>query len=215
MMQSKKVDSELHLFMRASTKLLHQKLDHHPLLASLLCPQLSLAQYLSVLRAMYGFIKPLELDIDVFLARKPNLFDYSSRRKVPLMEADLAYLQKWADFNLNDTLFWPRRKIDSLAELVGILYCLEGSMLGARVITRQLRLNLPKEALPAITYFSGYGDETAARWANFWTFAERSCETQAQHQEAAHYAARLFNEMNSHFSACFIESTADLALPVL
>ena len=48
MMQSKKVDSELHLFMRASTKLLHQKLDHHPLLASLLCPQLSLAQYLCI-----------------------------------------------------------------------------------------------------------------------------------------------------------------------
>jgi heme oxygenase len=56
--------------------------------------------------------------------------------------------------------------INSVSEAAGAMYVLEGSTHGGPYIARMIRakLQVPESSL---SYFSAYGDETAARWNYF------------------------------------------------
>ncbi len=156
----------LHERIREATRTAHRQLDHHPLLAPLVHDGLTLEQYSRSLVALHGIYAAIESAVeDTALAAG---FDYAARRKVPAMEADLAALQ--CSPRPSAIRIAPPR---SNSELIGRLYPLEGSTLGAAVICRQVRAG-PGGSWP-LHYFSGYGDATMERWQAFWRFADTAC----------------------------------------
>lgn len=182
--------SALHCRLREATRAPHHTLDHHPLLAPLLDPRLSVAEYGNALAALYGAYAPAEAWILAFLERHPGLFDYRSRRKLPALEADLAALGRSA----------PDTRADVVAEsnigsLIGILYTLEGSTLGGQVIASKL-MRLGGAELP-LRFFGGYGEASRQRWEEFLRFADTACPP-GEYEAAASAAVALFGAFKNH-----------------
>jgi heme oxygenase len=91
------------------------------------------------------------------------------RRARARVEADLRALGRPA------RTAGPELTVADLSDLDGQLgawYVLEGSALGGRVIARRIRDSLG-DAAGALSYFSGEGHGTAARWQRFQSFANR------------------------------------------
>ncbi len=186
--------SSLHTGLRLATKLAHRRLDHHPLLMPLVRTDLTLAQYGNALAALHGVHASTEPAILGFLATTPCLFDYQARRKLAAIGADLQALQR-QPLALATAMPMPA----NVAELVGVLYTLEGATQGGQFIARNLH-GLPPPRLPS-TFFNGYGDQTAALWQAFWEFAESHCPAQ-HHGQAIATAVATFNAIAEHLDNC-------------
>ncbi len=183
-------DDTLHAKLREATKNLHRRLDHHPLLAPLVQPGLDQRQYGDALLALYGVHAPLEDALATFFNQRPGVFDYASRSKTSALKADLAQLGRTPI-----PITVPAHAIGSLAESVGVLYPLEGSMLGAQVILRQLQTRSGGD-LP-VHFFSCYGDLAHVHWRSFLAWADIHCPA-AQHDVAIAAAQRVFNTIIDH-----------------
>lgn len=154
--------------LREATKEPHRELDHHPLMAALLRPQVTLGDYADALAALHGAYAAAEAGILAFLALRPGLFDYAGRLKLPALESDLAMLGR-VPVSHRAPLDVPH----SLGELIGVLYTIEGSTLGGQVIARQLAENLGV-GIP-LSFYRCYGDAVLPRWQAFLEFAEAAC----------------------------------------
>jgi len=185
--------SELHQQLRQATRLAHHALDHHPLLAPLIRPGLTAAQYGLALAALHGVHRQAEPAILAFLAARPGLFDYQARRKLAALESDLAALGR-APLRLDCVVTPPH----SVAALIGMLYTLEGATQGGQYIARHLR-QLPGPALPS-TFFDAYGPLTQQRWAEFLQFAASHCPP-AGHHDAVAAAVAMFEAVRQHLDA--------------
>jgi heme oxygenase len=192
-MKSAHPHSELQHLLRQATKRPHHVLDHHPVLAPLLRPDLSLIQYGNALQALHGVQSIMEASILAFLDQQPGLFDYRSRRKLPALEEDLAALGRE---RLPLDSEFP--VLDSVAGLVGVLYTIEGSANGGQVIARLLR-QLPYDNLP-MAFFNGYGNLSWQRWDEFLEFAETRCRDEDR-EVAAASAALTFDAINRYMDA--------------
>jgi heme oxygenase len=120
------------------------------------------AGYAAVLRALHAFHAAWEPAI----WRDPGVEAAgllpSERRKLPLLERDLAALDvepcapPAADAAAADT-----------AAALGALYVLEGATLGGRVIQRRVAGVLGVTPERGGAYYHGYGGDTGARWKEF------------------------------------------------
>lgn len=91
--------------------------------------------------------------------------DYDRRRRLPLLESDLAALS-----------LRPARPPGAVApacqaEALGMLYVLEGSTLGAQVIRRELAVR--GADLKGLSFLDPYGSHTGAMWRDFLTVLDR------------------------------------------
>jgi len=188
-------ESPLHALLRAATKQPHHALDHHPLLVPLMRAAPQLADYAAALAALHGIHVLAEAAIMAFLAPRPGLFDYTPRRRLSALQADLAQLGKAPPVASAMTLPTP----GNVGALVGMLYTLEGSTLGGRFIYRHLHKCLG-DAVP-LSFFAGYGDASAQRWEEFWQFADAQCPP-AEFPDAARSAVQLFGLIKAHLDHC-------------
>lgn len=182
--------SSLQYLLRQATKLPHHALDHHPVLAPLVRPDLTLVQYGNALEALHGVQVHAEACILAFLEHHPGLFDYQSRLKLGAIESDLAALGR-IPIRLNTKFPVP----ETIGGLVGVLYTVEGSTQGGQVIARTLR-ELPLEDLP-VQFFTGYGDMSQQRWDEFLQFAETHCPEE-EREVAVATAVLLFDAIKCH-----------------
>lgn len=195
MTETRTDNDTLHAKLREATRNLHRRLDHHPLLAPLVQPGLDQRHYGDALLALYGVHAPLEEAIATFFNRQhPGIFDYASRSKTPALTADLAELGRTPS-PTSRSITVPVQEINSLAESVGVLYPLEGSMLGAQVILRQLQTG-SGDHLPT-RFFSCYGDQAHVRWRSFLAWADTHCPA-AQHDIAIAAAQQVFTTIADH-----------------
>jgi heme oxygenase len=186
--------ASMHHLLRQATKQPHHVLDHHPLLAPLVRPDLTVVQYGNGLAALHGIQRRAEEGILAFLDAHPGVFDYQSRLKVWALDADLAALGRLpmgvaANFPLPQTI----------GALVGLLYVIEGSTQGGLMIARLLQ-TLPIGPLP-IAYFSVYGKACNQKWEEFLQFAEGHNSSQEQ-QAAVATAVSAFEAIRCHLDAC-------------
>jgi heme oxygenase len=190
--------SALHSRLREATKASHRELDHHPLLMPLMREGLTAQVYGNCLLALHGVYAPME---NVVCAPAVVAgFDYRVRLKGPAIAADLAELGR--------PLLARIARVPtphSLGALVGMLYTLEGSTLGAQAIRRQLSTG-PCSELP-MRYFSGYGEKTMAHWQSFWEFAEASCP-EGEGDEACESAVATFRIIKRHLDEVCTELLA-------
>lgn len=189
----------LHAQLRQATKSVHHALDHHPLLAPLLRQDLSLAQYGNALAALHGVQVQAEVGIDVFLAAQPGLFDYGPRRKLTALAADLQALGRSA-MPVNTHFVLP----EDVAELVGVLYTIEGATQGGQYIARHIHQR-PAPDWPC-RFFDGYGAQTQPLWRAFWEFADTHCPP-ATYASVIHTAQSMFEAVQRHLDTCWLQLT--------
>lgn len=120
------------------------------------------ADYARFLSLFYGYFGALELSINTSLDVS-IIPDYESRRKTEALKIDLGILNN-NDLKLAASEVLP--VIENHLQSLGALYVIEGSTLGGKIISKMIKDQLQTELL-AITFFSGYGDESASMWNTF------------------------------------------------
>jgi len=188
--------------LRQATRAQHHLLDHHPLLASLMGPGLTMAGYGFILSSLHGAQKSLEDTLEkafaLFPGRLSDSFELAPR--LPQLEQDLADLERQG---------WPvpppmpspasLAGCDNLGSLLGLLYVQEGARLGSEVITRTLAKRLPQAPM---TYFAQA--KGAVRWPAYEALAQRlSEENEVEITRLACQAAQaVFTLYLNHMDAC-------------
>lgn len=151
----------------------------------------SRAAYRAHLEQMWGFYASLEPRITGRLAA-PLLDDLEERRKLPLLERDLAALGA------------PGAQVSGLprcldvpdcadaAAAFGCAYVLEGATLGGRTLLPALRARLGLAEGEGADFLASYGASVDERWRRFGAALERCCAGPPERQRAATAASGTF-----------------------
>lgn len=177
--------NELHLHLKEVIKNAHDKLEHQPILLQLL-GNVSIDEYANALAALHGVYAAVEKNVMNFLSNQSDLFDYESRLKTLALENDLKELDKKPYISNID---FPIPK--NVAELVGMIYVLEGSTMGGQFLSHKIGNKYP------MRFFNGYGDNTAQKWQEFWVFANSVCAVD-QYDDVGEMAILLFGLIELH-----------------
>lgn len=141
--------------LRAQTQTLHRQLDSHEVLQPLMSSELCPTNYVSALKALYLPQKTLENNLLSHLSTFFPNYIYTAR--YPLIEKDLMELDDVADDLLLST-----KKLSNQSRILGALYVLEGSKLGARHILRHLK----DKRLPT-HFFQSALEDNQSGWKGF------------------------------------------------
>lgn len=186
--------------LRVATAEAHRRLDGHALLAAVLGGADGLAPYHRMLRAY----APLHARIDARIVASARLlppgFDWPARLKSDWLRRDLACfgLVPLPEEDL------PRLpEIEDEAALVGLLYPVEGSTLGGRMIGARLRERFGIDETTGGRFLAGYRGDTMRRWQAGCGWFETIAGDEAAIARASDVAQATF--------ACF-EATLDAAL---
>lgn len=183
--------------LKVETSILHQELEELPLSKAILREDLTTRDYLKYLHLMHDVIKNLE-DL-VFPLLYYEVADLSQRIKTPLLEQDfnsLSYSKPQST-----PVFKDLDKQISTAFALGMLYVIEGSTLGGRMIYKHIHKTLGYDNQSGAAYFSGYGEETGLFWKNFITTLvayEKNHNTSEKIIEGANYT---FQAIKTHFQS--------------
>jgi heme oxygenase len=127
-------------------------------------PQLDLDTYRTIIEAYYGFHAPLQRAIERLLA--PRGID-PAREKIPALIKDLRALGLTAaqiDALPRCTDLPP---LDSAAQLLGVMYVMEGATLGGQVLRRIIADRLGIGADSGGEFLDVYGRDTGRLWKAF------------------------------------------------
>jgi len=146
--------------LRLHTSKSHVALEALPLSASIVSPKISKYEYSSYLNLMHDIIRDTEAS--VFPVVSEIISDTIERKKKSFLENDLAFV----NFPIKETPTALSRKF-SIPFALGILYVIEGSSLGGRVILKNVEKTLGYNEQNGAMYFAGYGNNTGSHWKNF------------------------------------------------
>lgn len=176
-------------FLRQHTHAAHVALNHHPMLSGITHPGYPLLRYQALLAAYLPLYAGLEAAIEQYLSAYPAVFDYRPRRKLHWLVSDLAFFGHHPAPTPAATA-----PISNLAELIGVLYVIEGSTLGGGLIARLITQHLGIDANRGGAFFNAYGVDTQTRWQGFCVFIETIAAYPAQQALAAQRAVATFKQ---------------------
>jgi heme oxygenase len=183
--------------LRVATSQSHTNLEALPVSVSIMNPNVSNEEYALYLTLMHDIVKDAEENI--FPVAKAVLPELDVHPKAHFIEADLNTLGA-----VKKTSYSPlSSKIDvdtiSPAFALGVMYVIEGSSLGGRVILKNITGALNHTAESGASYFAGYGGQTGSHWKSFLenlTGYEAKTDSQNDIIKGADFA---FNAIASHF----------------
>lgn len=175
--------------LRAATDDLHQRLHEHSLMVELFTRP-SLDAYRAVLRGFLRFYQPLEPALVECCRRFGVAERYRCAARTKRLVADLESLGCGGEHPTSHTNQPNPRTPNSLAELAGCLYVIEGSALGGPAILRRISSDLSVDN--SCRFFKTDGVMTAQRWNAFQAFCERACRCAASRRAAMRTARRTF-----------------------
>ncbi len=145
--------------LRAETAQAHQLLEALPLSRALVGDGLTITQYVNYLATMRSFVLATERDL---FPRLEKIFpDLDKRKKLHQIDRDLEFLGITP--TESDFAFEP----SSTEHAAGMLYVMEGSVLGGRYILNNVQKILKLSSDFGASYFAGYGNQTGIMWKNF------------------------------------------------
>jgi heme oxygenase (biliverdin-IX-beta and delta-forming) len=148
--------------LREATHAAHVRLNRHPLLQQLTSPDYSLERYRQVIKAYFSCYGQIETAIDEALSHWKIDFDYSCRRKHPWLLQDMAW------FGISPPAIQNYGKSALITDehaVFGVLYTIEGSSLGGRLIAQCLSAHFGLTPQRGARFFSGYGENIDVRWS--------------------------------------------------
>ena len=180
--------------LRASTAQAHESIEANPMLARLLAQDLSEAEYRRILERYFGFFQPLEKDLSnlaEFVNRVPA---FAARMRSERLRLDLQTL----GLEISEIESLPRCEAlpphTKLAEFVGVLYVLEGSNLGGKLIAKHLRA-LPFTRPACLNFFES--PDVSENWKSFLTFLnDVDSGNPSFHRDAAQAAQETFRSLD-------------------
>jgi heme oxygenase len=131
---------------------------------------LDFATYQRIIEAYYGFHMPLQRSINRFFVAQADHSSFMQdpeRHKVPALMKDLHAL------GLTDAQIQGLPQcselpvIDSVAQLLGVMYVMEGATLGGQVLRRIIADRLGIDAESGGEFLDVYGRDTGRLWKTF------------------------------------------------
>lgn len=178
--------------LRAATEPLHRALHQHPLIVELFTRP-SFDSYRAVLEGFQRFYAEAEPMI-VERSRKCGCArQYPRVLRSPWLIADLKSLGCECDRPVLVNDEHPVAKLNSVADLVGTLYVINGSALGGRTILRKVSASLSIEH--SCQFFTGEGDKTRETWNAFQQFCEGACRSDEAKRDAIIAAIHTFTSI--------------------
>lgn len=182
--------------LRNATSQSHTYLESLPVSVSIMKPDVSNKEYGHYLSLMHDVVTDAEDNI--FPALQHIITDLDERAKKHFLEQDLQSLGIASDPNSKPL----SASLDSISTgfALGIMYVVEGSSLGGRVIYKNINAVLGHDAENGARYFAGYGAQTGSHWKKFLDAliqyeAENGCGNDII--AGAEYA---FNAISAHFT---------------
>ena len=171
----------------------HETLPQHKSLERafrILDPGLTREDYRYWLERLHGLHAGLEAAIDPWSEALD--IDWESRRKTPWLRRDLQALGR-SEAELDGIPICDALPaLDSLGRAFGVLYVLEGSTLGGRLIAQALEKRLGLTAASGAAFFNAYGDQLLPRWQGFRQRLAAAATTQAVEQQMIGAARETF-----------------------
>ena len=147
----------------------HKQLEDNPLSGEILSASVSANSYQSYLSKLYSIHKACEDQIYPVL--RTAISDLQRRIKSTLITSDLIA----TGFSSKRIAQLPVHHFQTsdLPEALGIMYVLEGSTLGGRILFRHIQEKLGFDAGNGASFFAGYGADTGIMWKTFIYSLER------------------------------------------
>lgn len=159
-------------------------------------PQLSRADYRAILQGFFGYYAPLEARLGASTTWLDLSFDFAARRKVPRLEKDLMALGQTAEELTRLPLCAEVPELDTIPQVLGCLYVIEGATLGGQVITRHLLATHGITPERGGAFFAGYGVETGPQWQAFGVMITAAAERFGGENEIIASANRTFETLD-------------------
>lgn len=123
--------------------------------------------YVRLVERFYGFWVPVEAALWQTKLLENRDLDFAGRMKSSMLETDLRILgREPTDVPLCENL----PLTNTFPRCIGCLYVLEGSTLGARIISKRLESHLGLTSASGAAFFNAYGGSVGQRWNEFKTF---------------------------------------------
>lgn len=121
--------------------------------------------YRLLLGRFLGFYEPVEEALETIFDLSMVKFDFTSRKKTPLLMRDLHTL------GIDDTLLLPRCKmlptLNTLPQAFGCLYVFESATLSWGIVLSHMSRTLGVTREAGGAFFNSYGDRVVAMWHDF------------------------------------------------
>jgi heme oxygenase len=178
--------------LKAATAESHRCLDRLPLLAGLLAPRLTLAEYEDVLVAFLGFFGPFEELLAKAASKHGHVGFFKHCRKAHHLVHDLRTLGRDpGTVPACSDLPVPRHE----ADVLGAIYVWEGSALGGRMIAKALARSIGRDATTGVGFFTGPGEAAVRdRWAETRAYLDTA---RVDPYEACEGAVRVFEKLTT------------------
>lgn len=153
--------------LKTSTQEAHHSIEQKVQLTLLINDK---STYLKLLKAFYGYYKNLEASFFPFEQELQNQFNINlkERLKINHLISDLKYFGTTAAEIASLKTCQKIPLVNSLYDLMGVLYVLEGSTMGGQIITRILQKNhLTDKEFNGGHFFRSYEENTMQMWADF------------------------------------------------
>lgn len=174
--------------LRVETRREHDSIEKSQLMARLFLHDYTLAEYRDLLARLYGFYRAIEPMI--FTGNK-----FSDRTKTVLLVRDLEALGLNGTEIRNLPVTTSLPSLNSFSRRMGALYVLEGSTLGAQLISRQLLKHFRDTIADAIHFYTCYGDRVGAMWHEFRQFMSSNFDGSSSTQEVIAAARNTFSSI--------------------
>ena len=166
--------------------------------------------YKTLLTKFYRFYAAVEPKVAENDLEKAG-FDFSARRKVPLLEKDLKALGIFENVQKEVSLWADLPALDSLGAAFGSLYVMEGATLGGQVIMRHLKQHLDITPENGGAFFNSYGAQVGPMWKEFCAITTEFAEKNQDDETIINAARETFDSFTECFSApVFKEKGADV-----
>lgn len=138
--------------------------DAHITLEKILIKRLkavnSKADYFNILDVFYKFCQTVEPQMETYID-SAVIPDLKERQKLSKLKDDIEGL----GYRCQDKIT-PLFRLSSLSQALGMMYVLEGSTLGGKIIAAMMAQHHPQLAAYC-SYFKSYGDNAPAMWLRF------------------------------------------------
>lgn len=182
--------------LRHYTAQAHKDLESLPLSVIVVDPKVTDDQYAAYLKLMHDVVADTEENI--FPLLENIVPDLKHRTKSHFIDADLKALGKDKTETHSKPITRNLKEI-STGFALGIMYVVEGSSLGGRVILKNITAALGHDGEKGATYFAGYGGQTGSTWRTFLSaLTDYESENNAGDEIIAG-ANYTFNAINAHF----------------
>lgn len=192
--------------LKSETTVAHKQLEKTSSFKRLFAEDYQMSEYAQLLANFYGYFAAIE---EILFADIPQQYVGSLhyRAKTALLKQDLAALGVDVE---SLPLCNDLPPLGSFAQKMGVFYVLEGSTLGGRVIKRHLSQHFAAEVVPALHFYTGYGDHLDLEWQRFIALMLRafSHEDELTDNAVIEAANATFSGLQRWFELCSLENVS-------